>query len=291
MSRVARLAFLAFALALAGGVSFMSYKMMSEKKQDIVVEKSPEVKMQQIAVAARDIARGHKLSQEDIRFTGFLVESSPVGTFSPDKSPVNRVAMTTIQATVPILDSQLASTDITQGGLAAIVSPNKRAVSVSVDKVIGIAGFVHPGHMVDVLVSISSEGEKEGYITKIVIENILVLAVGTQAQESAEKKATKVNVVTLEVSPEEAERLALARSKGTISLALRGYSDKAVVLTRGATVPELLEMYRTEDPVVAVATPSDKSKPMPVKLAAPKKKFVLEVMNGSSLTSVTIEGR
>ena len=290
MSRVARLAFLAFALVLAGVVSFMSYRMMSEKEQGVVTKKAPEVKMQQIAVAARDIPRGHKLTQEDIRFTGFLVESNPVGTFSPDKSPVNRVAMTNIQATVPILESQLASLDIKNGGLAAIVSADKRAVSVSVDKVIGIAGFVHPGHMVDVLVSIGAKGEKEGYITKIVLENILVLAIGTQDQVTTDKKATKVNVVTLEVTPEESERLALARDKGAISLALRGYSDKEVVFTRGATVPELLQNYRTEE-LVAVAAPPRKSKPKAVSFARPKKQFVVEVMNGSSLNSITIEGR
>ena len=290
MSRFARLAFLAFALVLAGVVSFMSYRMMSEKEQGVVMTKAPEVKMQQIAVAARDIPRGHKLSQEDIRFTGFLVDSSPVGTFSPDKSPVDRVAMTNIQATVPIIDSQLASSDIKNGGLAAIVSADKRAMSVSVDKVIGIAGFVHPGHMVDVLVSIGAQGEKEGFITKIVLENILVLAIGTQDQETPDKKSIKVNVVTLEVTPEESERLALARDKGAISLALRGYSDKEVVFTRGATVPELLQNYRTEK-LVAVAAPPNITKSKAVNYAPPKKKFVVEVMNGSSLNSITIEGR
>ncbi len=81
MSRFARLAFLAFALVLAGVVSFMSYRMMSEKEQGVVTKKAPEVKMQQIAVAARDIPRGHKLSQEDIRFTGFLVEVVRSGHF------------------------------------------------------------------------------------------------------------------------------------------------------------------------------------------------------------------
>ena len=291
MSRVTRLAFLVFALALAVIVSFMSYRMMS--KQTVVVEKAPEVETLQIAVAASDIQRGQKLSQEDIRFTVFLADTRPAGTFTPDQSPVGRVAMTAIKATVPIVDSQLASKDITQGGLAAILSPNKRAVSVSVDRVIGVAGFVHPGNMVDVLVSVSSKGEKEGYITKIVLQNIQVLAVGTQAQKSGEKKATKVNVVTLEVTPEESERLSLARNKGTISLALRGYSDSEEVLTTGATVPELLEMYRTEDPVVAVVTPPVKSNPVPVKRKAPvpRKKFVVRVMNGSSVSSVTMDGR
>ncbi len=171
---------------------------------------------------------------------------------------------------MPIIDSQLASLDIKNGGLAAIVSADKRAMSVSVDKVIGIAGFVHPGHMVDVLVSIGAKGEKEGFITKMVLENILVLAIGTQDQVTTDKKATKVNVVTLEVTPEESERLALARDKGAISLALRGYSDKEVVFTRGATVPELLQNYRTEE-LVAVAAPPRKSKPKDCQLCSTQK--------------------
>ena len=115
MSRVARLAFLAFALVLALIVSFLSYRMMS--KQSITTEKTSKVKAQQIAVAAIDIQRGHKLTQEDIRYAGYLADTCPAGAFSSEQAPVDRVAMTTIKASVPILESQLASKDITQGVL------------------------------------------------------------------------------------------------------------------------------------------------------------------------------
>lgn len=289
MNRMARLVFLLFAIAVALGVSYYVYSLLN--KQPAVVAKATKVKATTIAVAVQDIPRGHKLTPEDVRFVSFLTETLPKGTFSQDHSPVGRVAIIAVQAAEPIIEYKLASEDITQGGLAVIISPNKRAVSVKVDQVIGVAGFIQPGQMVDVLVSIESAEEQAGYITKTVLQNVLILATGTQAQESGDKKAKKINVVTLEVTPDESENLALAVSKGRIVLALRGYTDKEDVLTKGATVPELLERYRTDEDVVIVASIPDAPKPQPTPIVRSKKKFIVEVMNGSNVNSVTIEGR
>ena len=289
MNRMARLVFLLFSLAVALGVSYYVYSLLN--KQPAVVEKATKVKSTTIAVALQDIPRGHKLTPEDVRFVSFMTDTLPKGTFTQDRSPVGRVAIIAVQAAEPILENKLASEDITQGGLAVIISPHKRAVSVKVDQVIGVAGFIQPGQMVDVLVSVDSDEEKAGYITKTVLQNVLILATGTQAQESGDKKAQKVNVVTLEVTPEESENLALAVSKGRIVLALRGYTDKEDVLTKGATVPELLERYRTDEDVVTVATTPNAPKQKPAPIVRPKKKFVCEIMNGSNVNSVTIEGR
>jgi pilus assembly protein CpaB len=287
MNRVARFGFLLFSLVVALGVSYYVYSLLNT--QPVVVEKTPDVKTTTISVAVQDIPRGHKLLPEDVRSVSFLTETLPQGTFSQDHSPVGRVSIIAMQAAEPILESKLAPEDVTKGGLAVIISPDKRAISVKVDQVIGVAGFIQPGQMVDVLVSIASEKEKAGYITKTVLQNVLILATGTQDQETSDKKVQKVNVVTLEVTPEESENLALAVSKGSIVLALRGYTDKEDVLTKGATVPELLERYRFDEKVAAVATVANTLKPAPVRWL--KKKFVVEVMNGSNLNSVTIEGR
>jgi pilus assembly protein CpaB len=291
MNRMARLVFLLFALAVALGISYYVYTLLN--KQPLVVKKTTEIKTTTISVAAQNIPRGHKLLPEDVHSVSFLTKTLPKGTFPKDHSPVGRVTIKAFQASEPILENKLAPEDVTQGGLAVIISPNKRAISVKVDQVIGVAGFIQPGQKVDVLVSIVSDQETAGYITKTVLENILILATGTQAQESADdkKKAKKVNVVTLEVTPEESENLALAVSKGRIVLALRGYTDKDVVLTKGATVPELLERYRTDEEVVAVAPAPNELKPKPAPVRMYKKKFVVEVMNGSNVNSVTIEGR
>lgn len=291
MNRMARLVFLLFALAVALGISYYVYTLLN--KQPLVVKKTTEIKTTTISVAAQNIPRGHKLLPEDVHSVSFLTKTLPKGTFAKDHSPVGRVTIKSFQASEPILENKLAPEDVTKGGLAVIISPNKRAISVKVDQVIGVAGFIQPGQKVDVLVSIGSDQETAGYITKTVLENILILATGTQAQESADdkKKAKKVNVVTLEVTPEESENLALAVSKGRIVLALRGYTDKDVVLTKGATVPELLERYRTDEEVVAVAPAPNALNPKPAPVRIFKKKFVVEVMNGSNVNSVTIEGR
>jgi len=289
MNRMARLVFLLFALAVAMGVSYYVYSLLN--KQPTVVEKATKVKATTIAVAVQDVPRGHKLAPEDLRYVSFLTDTLPKGAFTQDRSPVGRVAIIAVQASEPILENKLASEDITKGGLATFISPKKRAISVKVDQVIGVAGFIQPGQMVDVLVSVESAEEKAGYITKTVLQNVLILACGTQAQESNDKKAQQVNVVTLEVTPEESENLALAVSKGRIVLALRGYTDQDDVLTKGATVPELLERYRTDEDVVTVATTPDAPEPKPAQVIRPKKKFVYEIMNGSTVNSVTIERR
>ena len=287
MNRMARLVYLLFALGIALGVSYYVYDVVN--KRPAVVEKTIDIKTTTISVAAQDVPRGHKLLPEDVRSVAFLTKSLPTGTFAQDHSPVGRVTMIAVQAAEPILENKLAPEEVTKGGLAVIISPKKRAISVKVDQVIGVAGFIQPGQMVDVLVSIESKKEKAGYITKTVLQNVLILATGTQDQETADKKVQKVNVVTLEVTPEESENLALAVSKGSIILALRGYTDKDDVLTKGATVPELLERYRTDKVVASVATAS--SVPRAARVRRFNSKFVVEVMNGSKVNSVTLEGR
>ncbi|WP_419176064.1 Flp pilus assembly protein CpaB [Desulfosediminicola sp.] len=290
MNRIARFAFLLFSLVVAVGISYYVYLLLN-RQPAAVVDEAAGVKTTTISVAAQDIPRGHKLLPEDVRTVAFLAESLPQGTFPQDHLPVGRVAIKSIQATEPILENKLAPEEVDRGGLAVIIAPQKRAISVKVDQVIGVAGFIQPGQMVDVLVSIESQNEKAGYITKTVLQNVLILATGTQDQESADdKKAKKINVVTLEVTPEESENLALAVSKGRIVLALRGYTDMDDVLTKGATVPELLRRYRTDKEVVTVAALPNAPKPQRAPVYT-KKKFVFEVMNGNKVNSVTLEGR
>lgn len=289
MNQMSRLVFLLFALLIALGVSYYVYNLLSQKQT--IVDKAPEVKTQKIAVAVLNVSRGQKLETENIRMASYLSDSLPPGAFTNIDTLVGRVAFYPINSSEPVLESSLAPNDITKGGMAAIISPKKRAMAVSVDKVIGVAGFVHPGNLVDVLISVPTKGKNSGFITKTVLENVLVLSAGTQAQEANEKQRQAVDVVTLEVTPEEGEQLALAANQGKIQLALRGYSDVEEVLTKGATVPELLENYSLDGPykpvkIAATSTPAPKQVQRRV-----TKKFIVEVMNGSVVNSVTMEGR
>ncbi len=285
MNKSARILFLVVALVAASFVSYVVYQRTATQPTVVTPESSQE--LVQIAVVERNLNRGAKITVQDLRMASYLGETLPKGHFTDLDTAVGRIVIKSVQATEPLLESALAPPDLKKGGLAAVITSQKRAMAVKVDNVIGVAGFLHPGHLVDVLVTLQKPGEKKSSVTKTVLENILVLSVGTQAQETAEKKSQKVTVATLEVDLEEAEKLALAVSQGRIQLALRGYSDTDQILTKGMTVATLLKSYAT-----ASNAPVKVSK---VKTAAPKEpivktQLVVEVMNGNNVKSLKMDG-
>jgi pilus assembly protein CpaB len=148
----------------------------------------------------------------------------------------------TLQQGEPVLESKLAPVG-TQGGLSAVISEGKRAITVRVNDVIGVAGFALPGNYVDILVNTVDENARsqgpEKTISKIVLERILVLAIAQEVSRD-ETKPKVVNAVTLEVTPEEAEKIDLARSVGSLSLVLRNQIDIAPAQTEGVTKQQLL---------------------------------------------------
>ncbi len=198
-----------------------------------------------VAVAAEDLPLGRKIQPKMIRVTRFLRESLPPGCFSDPEAVKGRVVIAPIMKDEPITDGRLAPEDVTVGGVAAIVNMGKRAVAVKGDKVIGISGFIQPGNRVDVLVTVSDPRTKRE-VTKIVLENVPVLATGTLIQENDEGKPAPVDVYTLEVTPEEGEKLALAAAKGRLQFALRNATDVASVATKGVTIPKLLSPFGAE---------------------------------------------
>jgi pilus assembly protein CpaB len=130
--------------------------------------------------------------------------------------------------------------------VAAVTDIDKRAMSVKVDDVIGVAGFIKPGDRVDVMVTIEPEGGKQAnMMSKMILENVKVLATGTQMERKGKDEEPKpVQVITVEVDVEEAEKLALASTQGKLRLALRNPLNKEHVLTKGANVGGLLSSYR-----------------------------------------------
>jgi Flp pilus assembly protein CpaB len=142
------------------------------------------------------------------------------------------VVITPLKEREPVLESRLASTDVTVGGVSAVIKPGMRAVAVKGDKVIGISGFIQPGNRVDVLVTMKDPTTKNE-ITKMVLSNVLVLATGTEIEDSRDGKPRPVDVYTLEVDPEQAERLGLAAAEGKLQFALRNMTDQETVLTKG----------------------------------------------------------
>jgi pilus assembly protein CpaB len=204
-----------------------------------------------VAVAIVDIGLGSRISPEMVRMVDWPASAMPPGAITDAKLVETRVTRTSIQHGEPVMEGKLAPPG-TQGGLSAVVADGKRAMTVRVNDVVGVAGFALPGNFVDILVNTQEENAKramnrDASISKIVLERIMVLAV---AQESSrdETKPKVVNAVTLELTPDQAERLDLARSVGTLSLVLRNQIDPSPVNTEGATKTSLLDAKFVEPP-------------------------------------------
>ena len=195
------------------------------------------VATQPVVVAAADISWGKVLDATQVKTVSFLKASLPQGYFSNSSEVIGRTILYPVKAGEPLFESQLAPISVRTGGVSALISPNKRAMAVSVDKVIGVSGFISPGSHVDVLVTVGQPSAA----TKMVLENVLVLAVGTETEKTGKpEKASSMDVITLEVTPHEGEKLALAATEGKVMLALRNPADTGAVATRGATIPVLL---------------------------------------------------
>jgi pilus assembly protein CpaB len=228
------------------------------------IKRSASSQTTMVAVAMSDINLGARLSPEMIRMVDWPAAVVPPGSFSDPKALANRVARSALQRGEPIMEGKLAPPG-TQGGLSAVVANGKRAMTVRVNDVVGVAGFALPGNFVDVLVNTEGDADhgdrRAASISKIVLERILVLAIA-QDPNRDDTKPKVVNAVTLELTPEQTEKLDLARSVGTLSLVLRNQIDPEPTSTSGATKQALLGLARP----VAVHAPAPVRKVM---LASP----------------------
>ncbi|ABF07534.1 pilus assembly protein CpaB [Cupriavidus metallidurans] len=196
--------------------------------------------VKQVVVAANDLDLGQPLNGSQLKLVSWPAGSVPPGAFEDPKTLDGRVVRTSLQRGEPIIDAKLAPVG-TKGGLSAVINDGKRAITVRVNDVVGVAGFALPGNYVDVIVNTNEDTKsaQNGSISKIVLEKILVLAVAQQVSRD-DTQPKVVNAVTLEVSPDQAEKLDVARSVGTLSLVLRNQMDVADINTGGATKHTLL---------------------------------------------------
>jgi pilus assembly protein CpaB len=198
--------------------------------------------LNKVAVAKVAIPLGTKIIPEQIMLVQFPAESMPDGTFDNLEKLAGRVAVVNIAAREPITESRLAS-EGTAAGLSAVIPEGYRAMTVKVDDVVGISGFIMPGTLVDVVVVITPEDATNGRgpISKIVLQNIKVLANGQNIDKPEnERDANSVKAVTLQVTPEEAEKLALASSEGRLQLVMRNSIDQDNEETKGVNKQTLL---------------------------------------------------
>ena len=270
-------------LLIAVVASFLLYKWM--KKQTAPKKVAEKAKILQVAVAEVEIPAGTKLKSEMMKTVYFLEESLPQGYFLAPEKATGRIVVTPIKRTELILESRLAPKDVKRGGMAAILKPGKRAVSVAGNKVLGLSGLINPGDRVDILLTTTDPKKPDAQVNKTVFENVLVLATGAQLSRDAEGKPSPVDNYTLEVTPEQGEKLVLAASQGKIHFALRSVLDKETVLTTGATQPEILASYRPVEPTKRakskLAIKEEGKRYTGVRRAAPARKgFTLEVIKG-----------
>lgn len=227
-----------------------------------------------VAVAAIGLELGQQILPEHIRMVDWPSSSVPAGSFVDAATLKDRVLRSGVAKDEPILEVKLAPVG-TKGGLSAVIAEGKRAITVRVNDVVGVAGFALPGNYVDVIVSTKDDRKPKDdqNISKIVLEKILVLAVGEEASRD-DTKPKVVKAVTLEVTPEQAEAIDLARSVGQLSLVLRNQVDVAAIKTGGVTKDSLLGFAPPPSPA-PVAKPKT---PAAQRVSGPRRQCVEVIM-------------
>ena len=245
------------------------------------VSRQASVASNKIVVAAVDIELGSKVNAEMLSSVDWPSGSVPSGAFKETKQVQDRIVKASVLRGEPLLERKLAPAG-TLGGLSAVIAEGKRAMTVRVNDVVGVAGFALPGNYVDVMVNAQQDKEKdkaeEGkQISKTVLERVLVLAVAQEAGRD-DTKPKVVSAVTLELSPQDSEKLDLARSVGTLSLVLRNQVDQKTVATAGVTKNEL---FGAKAQVALAATPA---RPRPASVRPTPRGPCVEVMQHGMLT-------
>ena len=250
MNRVRILIVLLIALLAGGGLAFGTYSYL----QNVPV-KTVSVPTRPVVVANANLALGSELRRDDLALVDWPVSSVPDGAFADTAGLVGRGLIATVVRHEPILPAKLASKEA-GSGLPPIIPPGKRAVSVKVNEVIGVAGYVLPGTHVDVVATANPSSRSEDITSKVVLANVEVLTAGTRLEQNGEDgKPMQVTVVTLLVTPDDAERLTLASTEGKIQLALRNPLDASAPDTPGVRPSALLGIVQQKPVLVRQPAP------------------------------------
>ncbi len=228
-------AVLVIAILAGGGLAYGTYNFMQGQPVTLV-----SVPTQPVVIAAADLQLGSALKKEDLQIINFPVGQAPEGVFSQTNDLIGRGVIVPLVKGEPILPAKLASKEA-GSGLPPVIPEGMRAVSVRVNEVVGVAGYVLPGNRVDVVATASPTQSRSDTISKVVLANVQVVTAGTRLEQDQEEgKPVQVTVVTLLVNPEQAERLTLASTEGKIQLALRNPLDQGAPVTPGIKTAGLM---------------------------------------------------
>jgi pilus assembly protein CpaB len=235
MARVRVFIVLVLAITIGGVFAYGTYNYVQNAPKP-----GPGIPTRPVVVAATDLDLGADLTRDDLRVVEWPANSAPAGAFSDPKDVAGRGLIMPVIQNEPILPNKLASKEA-GAGLPPAIPPGLRAVSVRVNEVIGVAGYVLPGTRVDVLAVVNPSEKHDEVTSKVILTNVQVLAAGTKIErDERNNKPMAVSVVTLLVAPEESERLTLASTEGKIQLALRNPLDKTTPSTPGIRPAALL---------------------------------------------------
>ena len=228
------LIFLGFALVMGIAAAWFTQRLVSESRPEASLETTP------VVVLRRDVPVATSLTQEHVQVADWPTAHVPRGTLRAADQAVGRVVRRPVSAGEPVLEMALFETG-TSGGLRAVIAAGHRAVTVKVDNVIGVAGFVTPGARVDVLATMRRVDREDSIpYAKVILQNINVLAVDQKLEEAKTGEPNIVSVVTLEVDPVQAEHLIYAAHEGRLQLAMRSPDDQEQVRTHSVGVMDIL---------------------------------------------------
>ena len=237
MRRLPPWLWLMMALVFGAVATFMAMGWLKSQVQTVV--RDEPAKMMPVVVAAKDVPPTVALSRAQLTVRQWPQDNALAGKFSQPDEVEGRVTAIPLAAGEPVLENKLAPKGVIPG-LTALLPQDKRAMTVKVDEASGVAGFLNPDNRVDVVVSVDKGDYNKDPISKVILQNLRVLGTGQRIEKTLGEKPQVVPTVTLEVTPSEGERLALAVREGMISLVLRNQQDDHTVATLGVRTSTLL---------------------------------------------------
>lgn len=242
----------------------------------------PTVEMQNIVVAVAEIPIGSTIDAAQVKTSNWPKASVPPGALLVSEQAVGRVVLERVLPGEPILEARLIPKDGVPGILTYKIPKGNRAMTVAVDQVAGVAGFITPGNKVDVVLTTTPPGAQQS-ISKIIpnLQNLLILAIGQIIEQQKDGKPVIVPTVTMDVTPEQAEQLAVASTQGKLQLILRRAGDVEFTRTAGATVTRVMAGIQPSEAAVgkkmAVQEATKQEKPAPTP-------HTVEVFKGTTKT-------
>ncbi len=230
------LMFLVLAVALGVGAAFTAQRWLEDARRQPMAGES---NTRPVAVMRQDLQVGQVVHARELTTVDWPANLVPPGAHSDLSKLEGRVVRRPLAAGEPVLESALLP-EGSRAGLVSVIDPSRRAISVKVDPVVGVAGFIVPGAHVDVLVTIDRIDTDGNPVSKVILQDVQVLAIDQKVEEAKEGEPELVQVVTLETSPQEAEKLTHAAHEGRLQLALRNPTDREIVETHSVGVGDVL---------------------------------------------------